>query len=134
MIKITQETFKTIQYAITFGINEGYFHENENVIKNNPSKEIGTVLQKLLLKTMEETDVYPSGVLQSTKCIYNTEWGCPIGGEDTFTIIGSANPKFVNLENYKKAVIYFAELIKKEFRQKTITIEFKDVEMVYLFE
>ncbi|MBP2173272.1 hypothetical protein [Methanococcus voltae] len=134
MITITKETFKTIQYTITFGINEGYFHENEKLIENDISKEIGTVLQNLLLETMKETEVYPSGVLQTTKCIYNTEWGCPTGGEDTFTMMGSANPKFVNLEIYKKAVIHFAELIKKEFKQTTITIEFKDVEMVYLFE
>ncbi|MCC5438658.1 hypothetical protein [Clostridium botulinum] len=122
---------KTIEFKIITGVNEGYFHDNEN---KDGVQVVGEVWQKIALDVFKDRGIYISSVINSSKTVYNTEWGCPEGGEDTVTITSTANPEFVqNLEEWKEAVIEIAKKIKKELKQSTMTVEFKEIsDFIYI--
>ncbi|APQ78561.1 MULTISPECIES: hypothetical protein [Clostridium] len=122
---------KTIKFEMVTGINEGYYHKNQN---KNGVQIVGEVWQKIALEVFKERGIYISSVINGSKTVYNKEWGCPEGGEDTVTITSTANPEFVqNLEQWKEAVIQIAKKIKKELKQSTMTVEFKEIsDFIYL--
>ncbi|APF25339.1 hypothetical protein [Clostridium sporogenes] len=122
---------KTIKFEIVTGINEGYFHKNKN---KDGVQVVGEVWQKIALEVFKDRGIYISSVINSSKTVYNTEWGCPEGGEDTVTITSTANPEFVqSLEQWKEAVIEIAKNLKNELKQSTMTVEFKEIsDFIYL--
>lgn len=122
---------KTLKFEIVTGINEGYGHENEEA---NGVLLVSKAWQFLAEKVMHETGLYISAVASQSKTIYNTDWGCPVGGEDTITITGIANPEFVkDLDQWKQVVLVVARQLKDELKQSTLTVEFTEVEdFVYL--
>ena len=122
---------KTIKFEITTGINEGYFHENEN---RNGEQIVGELWQKIALNIYNSTEIYISSNISPSKTVYNTEWGCPKGGEDTVNINGTANPEFVkDLEQWKSVVLEIAKKLKTELKQSTMTVEFKNIDdFIYL--
>lgn len=121
----------TKKATIVIGVNEGYHHNNENL--DNREKLVASIWQEKARKIFEETGIYISCVVSASKTVYNTEWGCPVGGEDTVTITTTANPEFVkDMESWEKAVIEVTKLMKQELKQSTVTIEFETVELLYL--
>ncbi|ACA57346.1 conserved hypothetical protein (plasmid) [Clostridium botulinum A3 str. Loch Maree] len=122
---------KTIKFEIVTGINEGYFHKNKN---KDGVQVVGEVWQKIALEVFKDRGIYISSVINSSKTVYNTEWGCPEGGEDTVTITSTANPEFVqSLEQWKEAVIEIAKNLKNGLKQSTMTVEFKEIsDFIYL--
>lgn len=131
----------TVGFKITFGVNEGYFHNNEN--KDSLSKIADDII--LMIEQVrdepygtgalfgQKRDVYITGVLTPVRVCYPLGFGCPEGGEKGFIYSGCMNPNFVdNKERYKDGVEAIAKRIKKKYQQSTVTVEFVDTEMVYL--
>lgn len=114
---------------ITFGITEGYNHNNE---QHTSIETVCEALKVLSGKVMNETNVYVSGVVKEASVYYKTEWGCPEGGEKVFELSATHNPAFVEKAEWKEAVVKLAKEIKKEFKQSTLTIDFIESEMIYL--
>ena len=128
-------------FKITFGVNKGYFHGNEN------SDNVNMISDDIILMLSQVADepygtgslfgqkrnVYVSGILTPVNICYPLEFGCPKGGEKGFTYTGCMNPAFVDNKNvYMQAVESLAKRIKKKYQQSTVTVEFVDTEMIYL--
>ncbi len=62
---------KTIKFEIVTGVNEGYFHDNEN---KDGVQVVGEVWQKIALEVFKDRGIYISSVINSSKTVYNTEW------------------------------------------------------------
>lgn len=119
---------KTVKFVSTIGIMEGYGHNN-----NGETKDFNSLYQEVAKKIFQETNIYISAVSVQSKTLYNTEWGCPKGGEDTYTISGVANPEFItDMEQYKETVRKVILKLKEELKQSTVTLEFIEVEIEYL--
>lgn len=121
---------KTLSFIIVTGVNKGYFHSNEQQITE---KQIGELWQEIALKQFNKSTLYISTVIQKSNTVYNMDWGCPKGGEDTFNIVGTANPEFItDINKWKDIVIECANELKSKLEQSTMTIEFKEVDLLYL--
>ena len=71
-------------------------------------------------------------VTRSYTC-YKKEWGCPEGGEPTFNLEAVANPEFVkDLELWRVDCIQYLTDLKQIYQQSTVSIQFEDVDFVYL--
>jgi hypothetical protein len=132
----------TIGFKITFGVNEGYFHANENTSDNlnKVSDDIILMISQVANEPYgkgswfgQKRDIYVSGILTPANICYPSMFGCPQGGEKGFIYSGCMNPAFVENKNcYMQAVESLAKMIKKKYQQSTVTVEFTDTEMVYL--
>lgn len=121
---------KTKGFRIVTGITPGYFHQNG---ESKNAEQISELWKEIALNVMNNTGLYISGVIQSSKTVYNTEWGCPEGGEDTFTITGQANPEFTSdLDKWLEAVAMCAQKLKHKLKQTTLTMEIFDEQLAYL--
>lgn len=131
----------TISFKITFGVNKGYFHANEN----KPETDIIADDIILMIEQVrdepygtgalfgQKRDVYVSGILTPVKICYPLGFGCPQGGENGYVYSGCMNPNFVdNKQTYMDGVEAIAKRIKKKYQQSTVSVEFMDTEMVYL--
>ena len=123
---------KTLNCIIVTGVNKGYFHNNE---KEVTEKEMGILWQEIALEQFNKTNIYISAVIQKSITIYKEDWGCPKGGENTFTISLTANPEFIkDLDKWKQVAINCAKELKNILKQTTMTIEFKEADLIYLKE
>ncbi|HAG42116.1 MAG TPA: hypothetical protein DCL31_00285 [Clostridium sp.] len=123
---------KTLKFEIVTGINKGYFHANEQTTN---LALVGELWQRLANKIYEESGIYVSAIIRESKAVYNEEWGCPIGGEDTVILTGVANQEFVDdIEKWKDTVIKLAKELKNRLKQSTLTCEFMDTELHYFKE
>lgn len=118
---------KSCKATITIGINEGYNHNNETNLDFNE------YLQNFLKDNCQSIGNYIPFVAIPSKTIYSESWGCPEGGEDTYTLTATANPKFVpSIGTWKMQVIEYVKRLKAELKQSTVLIEFSDVDTVYI--
>lgn len=136
---------KTKSFKIVTGVNEGYFHNNDNKkfdekeeIENNEDyptelEKISSLWSSIAKEVQKQTSVYISAVITPSKTVYANEWGCPYGGEDTYSITGVANPEFIkNLDEWVRAIYCCAFALKEELKQSTITIEIQDSSLLYI--
>ena len=130
-----------VSFKITFGVNQGYFHSNENKPETDIiSDDIIDMISKVANEPYgmgslfgQKRDIYVSGILTQANICYPSMFGCPQGGEKGFIYSGCMNPNFVDNKNsYMQAVESLAKMIKKKYQQSTVTVEFVDTEMVYL--
>lgn len=120
----------TIKATIVMGINEGYFHDNEQA---DAIEVIGTKWQVQADKVFKETNIYVSAVVSHAKVVYHEDWGCPEGGEVVAVITSSLNPEFVSdKEAWKNAVLSVAKAIRDDLEQSTVTVEFSEIDLIYL--
>ncbi|MBU3219619.1 hypothetical protein [Clostridium algidicarnis] len=121
---------KTLRFEIVTGVNKGYFHNN---IENESLDLVSGVWSEIAKQEYKSTGIYVSAVIKPSKTIYNEEWGCPKGGEETVSLTGVANKEFVqDIEKWKTTVIKLATKLKNELKQNTLTCEFIDTELHYL--
>lgn len=118
---------KSVKFTCTIGTTPGYDHNNEE-------KDIDFIqILKEVCKEQEIiSDMYISFVVQSSKCVYKEEWGCPKDGEDAITISAVMNPAFTT--NSHAWMLTCTEIMKrlmKRLRQHTVTGEFSNVDMIY---
>lgn len=120
----------TKKFEIVTGINEGYFHNNE---KKQGMEIVGVLWQKLALEEFNQSEMYISAIVSNSITVYNENWGCPKGGEQTVVITGVANPDFIkDLNKWTESVKRIAIRLKEELKQSTITVEFKETDLLYL--
>lgn len=120
---------KTLRFEIVAGINRGYFHANN---QKDSLNIVGNLWQKIAKEEFEISGIYVSAVIKPSKTIYNEQWGCPKGGEETVVITGVANKEFVeDIKQWKKSVIKLAKELKAKLKQSTLTCEFIETELHY---
>ena len=120
---------KSVEFEVSLGINAGYGHGNENQFD---SDRLGTAYQEEAAQVMAETGVYVSATMIDGKALYHTDWGCPVGGEVVAVFEGVLNPQFAKEGDWKAAVEILAARLKKRFRQTTVMVVFREVEISYL--
>ena len=114
---------------IICGVTKGYFHANENNLDMNTICE---TIKEVSNKLEAQTGVYVSGVVSDTRVTYKTEWGCPVGEERVFKFEATQNPEFSKEKDWKISVVEFATALKEEYKQKTLTLEFVESDMMYI--
>ncbi|MBO5178748.1 MAG: hypothetical protein J6B87_00150 [Clostridia bacterium] len=124
---------KTIKFEAVVGIVAGYAGEAmlAEAAKIDPNA-MGKAWQDAAQDVMEKTGVYVSATINTSKALYATAWGCPVGGEPTYTISGSLNPRFGEASAWKEAVLAVIRRVKEVFNQSTVTVEFWEVDQEYL--
>jgi hypothetical protein len=124
---------KTIKFFASLGVNPGYFHNNASALTETTVTEIvGQVWQEKALEYFNETQRHVGAVISPSKTVYKTEWGCPVGGEDTVLITGECNPAFEKVEFYQEAVKEVLRRTAIELGQTTTQVTFQKAEFHYL--
>ena len=125
---------KTDEFSATIGVVSGYIGEERlKEFKKIDRLELAKVWQKEAKKEMEASGVYVSAVINYSQSLYSTDWGCPIGGEPTYTLEGSRNPQFCkDSELWKNSVRNIVKAVKNHFNQSTVTLNFRTVEQEYI--
>lgn len=129
---------KTIKFFASMGITPGYFHNNENIDIWNcdiPIKKVSIIWQDCAKESLDNglCTYHISAMIMDSLTVYNTDFGCPYGGERTAFITGEANPIFIkDLELYKKEVLIVLEMVSKVLRQSTTQITFTEVDFHYI--
>lgn len=109
--------------SCVLGINEGYFHNN------NDNDDVTKIIQDITEDYFQKTGKYISINATSSTAIYRKEWGCPQGGEKTFTLTCTPNIKFYKEYEYDKfiedsKIVMVA--IAAHFKQSTLVIQVED--------
>ena len=126
-MKIT--TMKSESFEIVMGVTAGYFHNNEDQIKET---EFRADYQKIAGDLFNESGIYISAVITSGDVVYHTDWGCPAGGEKVFIIKGERNPLFVeDAEKYKEIVEEITKRLMSKYEQSTCSLTWREVEFSY---
>ena len=122
---------KANNFSATIGVVAGCNHDNE---VTDAAAVVADVWQEKAAEVHESTGIYISAVVSPALTVYGTNWGCPVGGEKTATVSGSANPAFVkDLDAWKQTVIEVVKAVKAELQQTTVVIEFSELsDFVYL--
>lgn len=124
------ELLKTDKVSFVIGVNPGYFHNNNNKVSLS---KLARDVDKAAKKAEEIQGCYVAFNISYGVTMYKTEWGCPDGGERTFTISAVRNPKFnKDSDQWKWACITAISALREELKQSTVTIEFSEIEMIYL--
>lgn len=116
---------KTINFNSEIGVNKEYDSEKNGQITKS-IENIGKLFQELQLEVQKETGIYVSTVVKGpNRTVYNTEWGCPAGGEITYNISSVANPEFTpNEDEWKKASLLLMHKARTALKQTTVSVEF----------
>lgn len=123
---------KTKKFNITLGVASGYSNlpVEEDVQKNY--FQYRSKIQEVAQKIYDETGVFVSCSTTTASAIYSIQWGAPASGEGAVCISGVCNTSFTVEYKWIAAVKLFGRLLKEEFKQATVTIEFMDVDIEYL--
>ena len=121
---------KTVKFFANLGVVPGYGHEN--VTDESAIKIAGNAWQEAAASVFGEKKVYVGAVISPARTVYNTEWGCPVGGEVTVAITGECNPEYTKIDDYKAAVVEVLTAAAKKLGQSTTQLTFQEVEFVYL--
>lgn len=118
----------TDKFKFTIGVTEGYFHNNENANIVNFA-----ALVDLCAKQIEKQNgIYIAFNILPAITVYKSEWGCPTGGENTYTLSAIRNPRFNNdCMIWKSCCRDVMKLLKQKLKQTTVTCEFTDVNIEY---
>ena len=81
---------------------------------------------------MAANGTYVGAVISRSKTVYNVDWGCPVGGEDTVLITGECNPQYTKLADYKSAVVETLRQTALALGQSTTQLCFLEAEFEYL--
>ncbi len=122
---------KTVAFFASLGIIAGYFNENQT--KQERDLIVGKIWQKHALDVSNENGgTYVGSVISNSLTVYNKEWGCPEGGEETVAIRGECNPNYTKVDAYKAAVIEVLSRCAQELKQSTTQVIFTEADFVYL--
>lgn len=117
---------------ICLGINPGYSHENE-IVADLPNHTITDRIQNALLTAEQECGIYVPFTVCAGVVLYKSDWGCPVGGEQSVLLEATRNPEFnPDEQEWKEAVLCAARALKFAFGQSTLTVTFQVAEIEYL--
>ena len=118
---------KTDKFQFTVGVTEGYFHNNENI-----NVDFVKIVDRCVRETEKIFGIYIAFNIIPTITLYKTEWGCPDGGEMTYTLSAIRNPQFNDSSiNWKGCCVNVVNRLKAALNQSTITGEFSEVDIKY---
>jgi hypothetical protein len=107
----------------TIGVNAGYNHEN----KDYP--DFCEKVQEIAEEYYGITGIYVSFVITRSTTVYREAWGCPKGGEVTYTLETTPNPieykrpSETRLKLFCEAATNIIGKIASEFNQRTVLIQ-----------
>lgn len=128
MLLINEMVSNTIGWKCIVGTNKGY---DLSLQKRISIDDFSALCMRLAKKIYEDTNVYISMAVSESRILYNEEWGCPQGGEYTYTISGCCNTEFSPKEEYLNALDIFVKELKKELEQSTVLLEITPVHIQY---
>ena len=117
---------------IIFGIHEGYCTTNNEEIDYSV---VIPQLQKILKDhKYNRHDEKLSGVISTGYAIYEEERGCPTTGEPVIRFETTYNKKktISNEYEWKCGVRALAKIIREEYKQTTVTLEFIESSLHYI--
>ena len=120
--------YNSIKWIISMGVNSGYDLSDQ---VRMPIEDIIQRYRNVAQEVEEISGVYISAVIFPSRTIYKEEWGCPAEGEYTYTLSGSCNPAFSDVEKYKQALLELVKKLRIEFRQSTLLLETVPAEVYY---
>ena len=124
---------KSKEFSIVIGVDAGYQGQTSGIASNQAAMLVSSKWQEIAANVFEKSGIYVGAAVTASAVVYHTDWGCPVGGERTVNIEGAANPQFTeNLKKWQETVVEIAETLKKELKQSTVSIIFRDVDFVYL--
>ncbi len=128
----TEWFINTITFQAVFGVNHGYFHDNQEVA--TPIEVVAPVWQRAMDAERLSSKIVVSGVITAGKVSYPQEFGCPNNGEDVAIVSGQMLPKFMpsrsvsefrpDSEKYRDAVIRVVKAVKDELKQERVQVTF----------
>jgi hypothetical protein len=120
----------TEKYTIVIGVNAGYTGVNK---ETQAAKIVAAKWQTVAKNVFELVGIYVSASVKDLLTVYNTDWGCPIGGEACAEITCTRNPAFCDsADAYKSALMSVVNTLKLELKQSTVTVECGGSELEYL--
>ena len=123
----------TMKFSASIGIVAGYGGEEIlTSAEKIPADAMAKAWQEVAAEVMKETGIYVSAIITPAKVLYHTDWGCPIGGEPVFELSGSLNPQFAERDAWMNAVEACVRKVKTKFGQSTVTVEFWEVQHLYI--
>ena len=120
--------YNSVKWTISLGVNSGYDLSAQIRI---PVEEIIQRYRKVALEVENMAGLYISAVIVPSRTIYKEEWGCPAEGEYTYTLSGSCNPAFADVEKYEQALLELVKKLRIEFGQSTLLLEMVPAEVYY---
>ena len=130
-VRLSEEYYNTLKWSCTVGVNSGYDLGEQ---KKMSMEEITSIYMNIANEVYKETNIYISAVVQESRVLYNSDWGCPSGGEYAYTFTGSCNPEFAEVDRYLAALKLVEEELKIRLKQSTILMEFTPAHLDYLTE
>ena len=112
--------FNAVKWSMMIGINSGY-HLTEQ--KTMPEDEFADIFRAVAEEVYVETGVYISAVMNASRALYRSEWGCPDGGEFSYTLTGCSNPLYVSVDSYLNTLEQVAKRMKTRLRQTALYVE-----------
>lgn len=121
---------KTKKMVAVIGTYPGYGHNN---MSTGRKINFCSLYMEIASEVFAECGIYVTAVCSETRTLYNTAWGCPKDGEVTYKVEATANPSFVqDMDAWKQACIQLIKMLKEKLKQSTVTVEFFDVELIYI--
>ena len=118
---------KTIK--ATVGVNPGYSENNTKELNYN---DFFTVLQYCCKMVKKDTGVDVSFIFQNGRACYDSEYGCPMGGEPVYTLETTMDPRVNTIATWEPAVMQVIAMLKEKLIQTNITVTGSYNEVTYL--
>jgi hypothetical protein len=83
---------QAIGFSATFGLNHGYFHNNEIT----DIQFFISIWKEEMMVAFQKTNICVTAIIQDSTTLYPEDWGCPEYGEKTITVTGNSNPHFLD--------------------------------------
>jgi hypothetical protein len=121
----------TEKFVAVVGINPRLFGTNSRVT-GNPVRVVARTWQEAAKEVFNDKKIYISAVVsgEDDRIVYDTDLGCPVGGEHVVQIRGTRNPE-IDKDLWKQAVLDVVAKVKDKLDQSTVAVEFFTVELFY---
>ncbi len=123
-------------FHVTFGTIPGYGHDNRSRwARDDRNGYVITAWNRAMEQEIAVSGIVIGAVVFPTTTVYPQGYGCPVGGEETVTVIGTRHPHATcSPSEWKAAVRRISEGVRRHLQQTTAMIVFSESETVYLTE
>jgi len=121
----------TEKFVAVVGINPRLYGTNSRVT-GNPVRVVARTWQEAAKEVFKDKKIYISAVVsgEDDRIVYDTDMGCPVGGEHVVQIRGTRNPEIDKIL-WKQSVLDVVAKVKDKLDQTTVAVEFFTVELFY---
>lgn len=122
----------SIKWTVTAGAVRGYATDGKVKGEIIARDEAVAAWMKAANDVEAKTGLYISCSVAESATLYKEEWGCPEGGEPSFTFFGSSNPAFTtDMSAYADAVVKVAGELLELLGQSTLSVEMTESNYTY---